>query len=229
MGLLDNFEQRLDNLVNSPFARAFRDVVEPVEIASRIQREMDTRAAIISRGRTVVPNRFTVDLSAHDYERLVEYSEPIRAELENIAREHATEQRYSFLGSVRVDLSEDPTLDTGMLRVRSEAKAEVHPAAAAFPAAPDDVGHPRLTLGSTTYPLTKSRTRIGRGAGVDISVEDVGVSRSHAEIVLGIPTVIRDLGSTNGTSVDGRPIAEAPLHDGATITVGSTTFSFRTG
>ena len=93
----------------------------------------------------------------------------------------------------------------------------------------DDVGHPRLTLGSTTYPLTKSRTRIGRGAGVDISVEDVGVSRSHAEIVLGIPTVIRDLGSTNGTSVDGRPIAEAPLHDGATITVGSTTFSFRTG
>ena len=53
------------------------------------------------------------------------------------------------------------------------------------------------------------------------------MSRSHAEIVLGIPHVLRDLGSTNGTRLDGRAIAEAPLYDGARITIGSTTFTFR--
>lgn len=231
VGLLDNFEKRLDDLVSGTFARAFKDVVEPVEIASRIQREMDIRAAIISRGRTVVPNHFTVELSAHDHERLKDFEAPIREELASLAKSHATEQRYTFLGVVSVELAEDPTLDTGLIRVRSEAKPDVHPRSDAPPAAPDvdAMGHPRLVLGSQEYPLTKSRTRIGRGAGVDISIEDSGVSRSHAEILLGMPPVIRDLGSTNGTTLDGRAIAEAPLHDGAAITMGSTTFTFRAG
>jgi len=226
MGLLENFEQRLDQMVNQPFARAFKDVVEPVEIASRIQREMDRRSAIMSRGRTVVPNRFEVDLSSHDFERLSELSEAIRAELESVVRDYATEQRYTFLGSVAVALEEDPTLETGVIRVRSEAKAEAHspPVAAA---AVEVAGQPRLVVAGQAYPLTKSRTRLGRGSGADIAVEDPGVSRSHAEVVLGIPPLVRDLGSTNGTTLDGRKVAEAPLHDGARVTIGSTTLTFR--
>lgn len=227
MGLLDNFEQRLDQLVNGTFARAFRDVVEPVEIASRIQREMDTRAAIISRGRTVVPNEFTVDLSSHDFDRLHDLVDPIRGELVGIVKEHATDQRYTFLGQVDVKLTEDPTLDTGVIRVHSEAKASAQPPQPIATAPPEVSGHPKLLVGGQTYPLTKPRTRLGRGAGVDIMVEDPGVSRSHAEIVLGMPAVVRDLGSTNGTSVDGRKIAEAPLHDGAQIMIGSTILTFR--
>ena len=231
MGLLDNFEQRLDQLVNQPFQRAFKDVVEPVEIASRMQREMDTRAAIISRGRTVVPNAFTVDLSSHDYERLADIADPIRAELVDMARQYGDEQRYTFLGRVTVEIGEDPTLDTGVFRVHSQTKADAHapqPAAARAGAAPI-AGHPRLVVGNNSYPLTKSRTRIGRGQGTDLDVEDPGVSRAHAEIVLGSPPVVRDLGSTNGTSVDGRKVAEAPLHDGAQIKVGSTVLTFRSG
>ncbi len=81
MGLLDNFEQRLDQLVNGGFAKAFRDVVEPVELASRIQREMDTRSAIVSKGRTVVPNVFSIELASSDLERLDIYDEQMRVEL----------------------------------------------------------------------------------------------------------------------------------------------------
>jgi pSer/pThr/pTyr-binding forkhead associated (FHA) protein len=44
-----------------------------------------------------------------------------------------------------------------------------------------------------------------------------------------MPPIIRDLGSTNGTAVDGRKIAEAPLHDGAQITIGNTVLTFRSG
>jgi hypothetical protein len=233
VGLLDNFERRLDDLVNGPFQRAFKDVVEPVEIASRISKEMDRRAAIMSRGRTVVPNVFTVELSPHDYERLTELIDAIRFELMTVVRQHANDQRYTFTGNVAVELVEDPTLDTGVFKVLSATKPDTSPPpqqpAAAAGAAESFAGHPRLILGGKTFQLTKSQTRLGRGTGVDIPVDDPGVSRSHAEIVLGIPPTVRDLGSTNGTAVDGRKVAESPLHDGAQITIGGTTMTFRSG
>lgn len=233
MGLLDNFERRLDELVNAPFQRAFKDVVEPVEIASRMTKEMDRRAAIMGRGRIVVPNAFTVDLSTHDYERLGELIDAIRSELMTVVSQHATDQRYTFSGRIAVDLTEDPTLDTGVFRVHSASKPDPSPPPQPAPSpvspAASYAGHPRLIVGGKTFPLTKSQTRLGRGVGVDIPVNDPGVSRSHAEIVLGIPPTVRDLGSTNGTSVDGRKVAESPLHDGAQITIGGTTMTFRSG
>lgn len=229
MGLLDNFEQRLDQLVNGSFAKAFRDNVEPVELAARIQKEMDTRAAIVSRGRTVVPNVFTIELSPSDLERLDMYADQMRAELADVARQYATDQRYTFLGSVDVRFAEDPDLSTGVFMVRSQAhpdSAGTQRAATPIPAG-EVTGHPRLVIGSASYPLTRSQTRLGRGQGADIQVDDSGVSRAHAEIVLGLPVVIRDLGSTNGTLVDGRKITEAPLHNGARIQVGSTVITYR--
>jgi len=230
MGLLDNFEQRLDQLVNGTFAKAFRDVVEPVEVAARIQREMDTRATIVSRGRTVVPNLFTVELSTPDLERLDIYDEQMRAELAETARQYAAEQRYSFLGLVEVSFAEDPTLETGVFRVRSQAQRDISPPQPATPTAiqpGQETGHPRLLIGSQSFPLTRSRTRIGRGTGADIQVDDPGISRAHAEIVLGLPPVLRDLGSTNGSFVEGRRIQEVALYDGARIQLGSTAIVFR--
>lgn len=229
MGLLDNFEQRLDQLVNGTFAKAFRDHVEPVELASRIHKEMDTRSAIVSRGRTVVPNKFTIELSTEDLQRLDYYDEQMRAELLDMTKRYAEEQRYTFLGPVEVSFAEDPTLDTGVFNVRSEAQPNANPSARPpIPVTPGEVtGHPRLVVGSQSYPLTRSRTRIGRGTGSDIQIDDPGISRAHAEIVLGLPVVLRDLGSTNGTLLEGRRISEVPLFDGARITVGSTTITYR--
>jgi pSer/pThr/pTyr-binding forkhead associated (FHA) protein len=70
--------------------------------------------------------------------------------------------------------------------------------------------------------------RLGRGPESDIRVEDPGVSRAHCEIVLGTPAVLRDLGSTNGTLVDGQRVSQIALVDGSTVQVGSTTFVYRT-
>jgi hypothetical protein len=233
VGLLDNFERRLDDIVNGPFQRVFKDVVEPVEIAARVTQEMDRRAAIMSRGRTVVPNVFAVELSTHDFERLQELLDAIRFELMTVARQHATDQRYTFTGNVQVDVTEDPALDTGVFKIHSATKADASPPPqppAAGPLPTDaQVGHPRLIVAGTTHQLTKAQTRLGRGTGIDINVNDPGVSRTHAEIVLGNPPIVRDLGSTNGTAVDGRKVAESPLHDGAQITIGGTTMTFRSG
>jgi pSer/pThr/pTyr-binding forkhead associated (FHA) protein len=62
---------------------------------------------------------------------------------------------------------------------------------------------------------------------VDLRIDDPGVSRQHAQIRTGDTPTILDLGSTNGTIVDGRTVQEAELHDGARILLGSTTPVFR--
>ena len=85
MGLLERFEDSLDRLVNGAFARAFKAEVQPVEIASALQREIGDRAAVIDRDRTVIPNVFHVELSEHDYRRLAVFKEALQTELQQLA------------------------------------------------------------------------------------------------------------------------------------------------
>ncbi len=233
MGLLDRFEQRLDRMVNGAFARAFKAEVQPVEIASALAREMDDRAAVVSRGRTVVPNSFVVELSPHDHERLSVYAGTIAQELAVTVREYAEEQRYTFLGATEVTFARDDALETGLFRVISEAKAEVatNPQGGRVPpTAPVGSGQPRLLAADdVAHPLTRAVTRLGRGTDVDIRVDDPGASRHHAEILLGREVLLRDLGSTNGTYVDGVQVGETVLHDGAVIQLGGTRLTFRAG
>lgn len=223
MGLLDRFEQRVDRAVNGTFAKAFKSDVQPVEIAAALQREIDDRAAIVARGRTVVPNVFAVSLAAEDYERLAVYADPLQDELDSMAREYAEEQSYTFLGPVHVTLHRDDELDTGMVRISSQAKAATT-SGQATPA-----GSPRLIAAGCEYPLPAGATRLGRGADADIRIEDAGVSRYHADIIVSSHVMIRDLGSTNGTYVDGVRVKEIALHDGAVVRLGSTTMTFRSG
>ena len=75
--------------------------------------------------------------------------------------------------------------------------------------------------------MNRAVTRIGRGVDADIRIEDPGVSRHHAEIRVGNDVILRDLGSTNGTYVNGTLVAEQPLRDGAVVTIGSTNLTFR--
>jgi hypothetical protein len=154
--------------------------VQPVEIAAALQKEMDERAAVVSRARTVVPNDFAVFLSADDYERLSVYSDTLTAELAGIAREYATEQRYAFLGPVSVELREEAELTTGLLKVRSQAQA-TDGRSAEF--------RPYLLAAGQEIPLTGSVVRLGRGNDVDVRLG--GVSRHHAEVIVSQPPVLR--------------------------------------
>jgi hypothetical protein len=232
VGLLDRFEQRLDRMVNGAFARAFKAEVQPVEIASALAREMDDRAAVVSRGRTVVPNVFVVDLSPTDHDRLSVYAAALTDELAATVREHAEEQRYTFMGGTEVTLARDDALETGLFRVHSEAKAGVatHAPATRTPSSPTPAaGQPRLVDGDIQHPLTRAVTRLGRGSDVDIRVDDPGVSRHHAEILLGSEVILKDLGSTNGTYVDGVQVGEVVLRDGSVVQLGGTRLTFRAG
>lgn len=154
MGVLKKFEQRLEGLVNGTFAKVFKSEVQPVEIAGALQRECDNNATIWNRDRTVVPNDFIVELSAPDYERLSPYSGQLGDELAGMVRDYAKQQRYTFMGPIKVNLEKADDLDTGLYRVRSRtlASSSSQQAAPEAPApgrpgqgAPGGYGHPPAT------------------------------------------------------------------------------------
>jgi hypothetical protein len=224
VGLLDRFEQRVDRAVNGAFAKAFKSELQPVEIAAALQNEMDSRAAVVSRARTVVPNVYTVLVSTEDYDRLSVYDETLVGEFAVMIRDYAQQQQYSFLGSVTVGMQPAEQRPQGTVEIVSEARVDHDVAPAAGPIAGSA---PRLESGKNTYQLTRAITRIGRGVDSDIRIDDPGASRHHAEIRIGADVVLRDLGSTNGTYINGTLVAEQPLRDGSVITIGSTNLTFR--
>ncbi|MEW1668182.1 DUF3662 and FHA domain-containing protein [Streptomyces albidoflavus] len=151
MGVLKRFEQRLEGLVNGTFAKVFKSEVQPVEIAGALQRECDNNATIWNRDRTVVPNDFIVELSTPDFERLSPYSGQLGDELSGMVRDYAKQQRYSFMGPIKVHLEKADDLDTGLYRVRSRTLASSTsqtpggapaPSGHAYPPAPSQGGGP---------------------------------------------------------------------------------------
>ena len=221
MGVLQRFERRLEGLVQGAFTKAFGGWVEPVEVAAALTREAEDRKTIVAAGRVLVPNAFVVELGKADADRLKEYDEPLRTELAAMVRESAQEHGWSFVGPVEVVLHEVEDLDTGAFRIRSSVVA------GADPARSESIG-PRLEVGSSTYPLT-GQLVVGRGAEADVQLTDTGVSRRHAELRVADGAVeVHDLGSTNGTFVNGRRVQTASLRDGDRVTVGTTDLTVRT-
>ncbi|MFF9274431.1 FhaA domain-containing protein [Streptomyces griseosporeus] len=159
MGVLKKFEQRLEGLVNGTFAKVFKSEVQPVEIAGALQRECDNNATIWNRDRTVVPNDFIVELSAPDYERLSPYSGQLGDELAGMVRDYAKQQRYTFMGPIKVHLEKADDLDTGLYRVRSRTLAsstnQQAPGAgpAAAPPRPGGYGYPPAAAPAGAPPM----------------------------------------------------------------------------
>jgi hypothetical protein len=247
VGVLQRFERRLEGMVEGTFARAFKSPLQPVEVGSSIQHEMDEKAAIVAQGRTLVPNDFVVEIAQADGERLGIYAESLGVELATLAREHATEQGYSFVGPVRIRFEGVPDLATGMFRIRSGVirghtveSGEVRQPVSDLPrvAAGQFPGRPRLVVqgsnpgsgveAGSTYELQTPVTLLGRGTDCDLRLVDPGVSRHHSELrVEDGQVVLVDLGSTNGTFVNGQPVRRVVLVDGTTVTLGRTTMIFR--
>ena len=231
MGVLQRFERRLEGLVEGAFARVFGGVVQPVEVAAALQREAADKKQIVGQGRVLVPNAYVVELGQSDFERLGEYDEPLRAELASMVREHADEQGWSFVGGVRVTFEQVDELDTGVFRVRSAVLAD----SPRMPShATTGTGRPRLVLpagsGSPerTVLLTQATTVVGRGADADLRLADTGVSRAHAELrIEGDGVRVVDLGSTNGTLVNGRRVDSVVLADNDRLDIGATPMVFR--
>jgi hypothetical protein len=287
VGVLQRFEKRLENLVEGAFAKVFKGVVHPVEIASAMQREADAHKSILGGGRTLVPNRYIIDLSPPDHDRLAQYAAPLAQELAQAQAEYIGEQGWTVYGDVIVEIERGEGLDTGMFRIA----AEVYTGAVEAPPPPPPPPHggygqpqqgygpppgppgppmggppmggppmggpppmsppgsPAQVSSQPTPPVTPLHTArqarlissdgrqfavaigstvIGRGEGAQVRLADVGISRQHARLDYdGTRMVLTDLGSTNGTTVNGNRITAAALQHGDVIQLGTTTLTFR--
>jgi Protein of unknown function (DUF3662)/FHA domain len=214
---LRKFETRLERLVEGTFSRVFKSGVRPVELGRRVVREMDGKRSIGVSGKPVAPNAFTIKLSQTDEVELADIHDSLVRELCDTAREHAREEGYSFLGPISVTIETDPGLHTGNFSVNArllEAEGGAAVGALVLPTGQ------RVVLGEFVV-------SIGRLPECTITLADPNVSRHHAEIrPSGAGYRLIDLGSTNGTVVNGAKVREHDLVDGDVITFGATAITF---
>ena len=256
MGVLHEFERRLEGAVEGFFARVFRSGVQPIELAKALQRYAEDNQHVTADG-VVVPNVFRVTVGTKDHERLAGFGESLPRELAEVVVRTAAERGWTLKGPVkaRVDVSDDVRLGRYRLTGRVEvvdtpARAGSRPASrpgpphAAAPARsepPRDQrpgidrtqvisSAPRATLqlvvrsgnsqGHRT-PVTGKRLTIGRQSSCDMTIDDSTVSREHAALVKrGDAWWVIDLGSTNGTRVNGVQAAEQPIALGDRVQFG---------
>jgi hypothetical protein len=210
-------EQRLERMVEGVFRRS-RNSIRPIELGRRLIREMDDRRTVDVKGQRVVPNDYAIMLSADDHSGFADIENALKTELVEAVREYAREEGYHFMGPVTVDLRVDNSLKPGRFGISSQIKQN----------------EPGKRPGTIVMPsgerigLTDEPNVIGRLGNCRIIISDTNTSRQHAQIVrLGSGFAINDLGSTNGTFVNGeRVIADRRLADGDIVTVGAVSLRF---
>ena len=227
MGILQRFEKKMEGAVNGVFARAFKGDVQPVEIAARLQRELDAEAKLMSRDKRLVPNEFAVGLSQHDHDKLAPYSKTLTKELASQLKAHADSMGYVFSGPIMIHLELDESLPIGRFTVDSQAVAAVEGDAEQASTTAVNRAQMVLEVNGVRHPLQPPGLVIGRGSEADLRINDPGISRRHAEIRVSgrgaaLDVEIVDLGSTNGIIVNGQRVRQASLGLGSRIEIGST-------
>ncbi|MBN9605549.1 MAG: DUF3662 and FHA domain-containing protein [Actinomycetales bacterium] len=216
MGILDSFERGLERAVNGAFARTFKSGLQPLEVTSALRRELDTKSAVVARDRILAPNRFVVHLAPSDHERFAALGPTLLDEFTQLVQQHAVAQHYSFAGGLDIRLQRDERLAEGTVDIES---GSVQSAVEWTPV---------LEIGSTRRTLPRGRTILGRGSEADVTIDDTGASRRHVEILWdGERGQITDLGSTNGTRLNGAKLGAAPLPPDSVIEIGRTRIVFR--
>lgn len=214
---LKAFERRLEQMVEGTFSRIFRSSIRPVELSRRLIREMDDNRSVDVRGRTLVPNQFTIELSELDHEQFGEIAEGLQRELAEAAREHGRDEGYVFMGPVSVHLEVNESRSTGSFQVTGRMREGKGGSGAGSLMLPTGE---RLQLGEQVV-------TVGRKPESTLQLGDPNVSRNHAEIrPHGNGWVLVDLGSTNGTRVNGSRVASHELREGDEIAFGNTVLRF---
>ena len=254
MPVLRSIERRIEALFEGVFGRAFRANVQPVELARKLAEEMDDhRKASVTR--VYVPNEYKLYLSPQDRAQFSSYEDALRSELEEYLSEHARREHYALPAAPRVFIDTDPDLEIGVFGIAARMSRPVpeesapEPVPASAPAAAVAPAYPlalpkqetrafsapsllparscAITLGERRFPLENGMLVIGRARDCDIFIADPNVSRRHAEVRPDGPGyLVVDLGSTNGTELNGQRISQAQLNPGDRILIGQTELTF---
>jgi len=220
VSVLSKIEQFCATLIERAFAKSFPSDLEPAQIARKLVSTMEAQTRG-DEGRLSAPAAYAVYVSPGDFERLAEHRAYLERAWAELLRDLAARVGIVF--------------EDGEARVTMAARAGVPLGAIAV-----EVGDGRTTRGSFCLRMVKGvppdgvysilgKTRIGRSEESEIVLVDPSVSRAHAivEIRRGEP-VVSDVGSTNGTYVNGRRVRSQSLHDGDELLFGDTQMRFET-
>jgi hypothetical protein len=242
-------ERFFERLFERPSARLFRTRLQPVQLQRRIERAMEGERLAAS-DRTLVPNRFVVHLHPTDLEGFEEMEQSLAAELADAALLFAREHRYTLVDRPRVELVADDAVERSDIRVvarfadpisgrtgvadvpgdvdqsNGSAGEPVHTMVFAVPQ--PAVPRARLRIhepsGGTRMQGIGAGLTIGRSADNDVVIHDERVSRHHGRISGRRGTLVySDLGSTNGSEVNGQRVTDVVLGAGDRIRMGETT------
>lgn len=236
MSALSRFEQFMEQLVEGSVARLFRSPVQPVEIARRLERAMESQQSI-SVKRVIVPSFYRAFLNPQDFAAFQPVQAQLEQEMATYLSELAQERGFAMLEHPRVALAEDAAVPRRSIQVVAEltnnqGAETTQVMAPAVPAPPARKRHALLLLqtpaGPQPIPLESTAVAIGRGLGNDVILEDTRVSRHHAQLRYRQRRFwITDLGSTNGTFINGARISETALRDGDVVSLGGLELTFK--
>jgi hypothetical protein len=245
MGPLAAIERFFERLFERQTARLFRTQLQPIQLQRRVERAMESERSR-DGDRTVVPDTYAVHLAGEDLAALRAAHPTLAPDLADAALSFARSHGFTLAQRPTVGLVEDPTVDTGDVRVVATT-ASAPDASAPRPPAPADgsarpsseetavfvmpeVDSPRATLrevrpdGSTRSFVVDGRPMtIGRGPDNGLVLRDSRASRHHARLYgRRGALLIADLGSTNGSWVNDRRVQEMALGEGDRIRIGDT-------
>lgn len=215
-------EGQIEEFVEGLMARAFGSGLQPVEIGRRLRRVALRDRRVNVKGVVTVANRFVVDLSPEDHQRLQAQSPSILRDLVDEVRSVVAREQLTFAGPVSVAFTESSERRRGTFSIERS-----------FDDGPSVQPADLVLSDGRNVDLGSAGLRIGRHPDNDIVIDESNVSRFHAQV---IPEddhwIVLDNHSTNGTRVNDRRIGEAgqteiDLTDGDTIIVGPATFTFR--
>lgn len=235
----------MENMFDGLFGRIFRSGVKPLQIGRRLLQVVDSERAVDGQGRRVVPNSYVVQLSPEDRHDFEDLEMSLLQELTIAVREYIAQEGYHVHDKARVALRTNSELKRGRFEVLArhvDADVAEAPTAPRSPA-PGPATAPASTVEDDEGPIAvlalptgqrielhEGRYVVGRQLQSDIVLNDSNVSRSHAEFVcVNAEVIVRDLGSTNGTKVNGVVVhGDQVLHGGDVIGLGGTEIRFET-
>jgi hypothetical protein len=255
MGILQRVEGFLERLFEAPAGRLGAKV-QPVQLAKRIERAMDTTKSFGDAG-VIIPNRYELHLHPADYAGFASYRGALEDDLAHGVLTRARHERYHLVARPRVHLIEDSRVPRGDVRVaaavvdeegseraprdrRDEAQPPLTTDTIVFQAPQDETPERAAESARRAYLLVATEGQapvqfdlggplitIGRASDNDVIVDDPLVSRHHCQLKLqhGAYSLV-DLGSRNGSAVNGQSVQEVALGPGDVIQVGNTSIEF---
>lgn len=218
MKLARELERRLERLVDGATAAVFRGRMHPVDIADRLIRHLDFSQEDVGEGPEI-PNDLTIRINPHDLDPELDLG-ILSAELANAVSVTAAERGWRLGGPISVTIEEDRQVPRGLIDcVGRTATGHLEP-----------WGYLVAADRATTHDLADNRIHVGRGLDNDIVVGAPEISRRHAVIARDREGIsIRDLGSANGTYVNGQAVTEEPakLRPGDQVVLGDVAFTIR--